>query len=311
MERLPSLTGYGELKIPHMGIGTYELRGPDCERAVRTALKLGFRLIDTAAAYRNEEFVGAAIEGSGIPRSEIFVVVKIAPKATKSEDAVAMCIRESVRKLRIGYADCVLIHWPGCGGCAPSATEEHRAARRRCWKVMTALQGEGVVRHLGVSNFADRHFAALSDDGSEESLFSSSRSNRPVINQIELHPLCFQEDVRRYCAEHNIVVQQYSPLGQCNAMLIEHPILTSVVKDVFSGYSVHDVLLMWGLSQGFCVVVRSRSDEHIKRNWEVATAFFTGALTEIQMEKLRNLRRAMQLEGKEDCHFCWHSASID
>ncbi|SCU66376.1 aldo/keto reductase, putative [Trypanosoma equiperdum] len=312
MDRIPYLVSSGGMQIPHMGIGTYELRGKECEEAVLSALKLGFRLIDTAAGYRNEEYVGAAIRASGVPRFELFIVVKIAPKVTRTEEAVETCIRESVRKLCIDYADCVLIHWPGCGGRMPHETEEHKAARRRCWKVMTALQQEGIVRHLGVSNFAGRHFAALSEDGSEATLFAEGKVNKPVVNQIELHPLCVQKDVGDYCKEHGIILQQYSPLGQCNAKLIEHPALCSVVKDTFSGFSVHDVLLLWGLSQGFCVIVRSKSKKHIERNWEVAKSFFSeGALTKVHLERLRDLRELMKVEGTEDHHFCWHSNTID
>ncbi|ESL07495.1 aldo/keto reductase [Trypanosoma rangeli SC58] len=308
---LPCLESSGGVRVPHMGVGTYELRGEECRRAVLAALQLGFRLIDTAAGYHNEEAVGAAIAESVVAREELFVVVKIAPKAMLTEVLVETGIRESVRKLRIAYADCVLIHWPGCGGLKPHEAEEHKAARRRCWKVMRALQKEGVIRHLGVSNFAPRHFPDLAANAEEEAhLFDATCPSRPVINQIELHPLCLQEDVCDFCRERNIVLQQYSPLAQCHAELVEHPGLCAIVRERFPGYTVHDVLLMWGLSQGFCVLVRSRSDKHLRQNWAVAKAFFAeGVLSDSQKEQLKNLRASMQVVG--DHHFCWHSEHID
>ncbi|KAG8346845.1 putative Aldo keto reductase family [Trypanosoma vivax] len=308
---VPFLVGCGGLRIPHIGIGTYELRGEECTKAVLVALQLGFRLIDTAAGYHNEDYVGAGIRESGVPRSELFVVVKIAPKATVSEQKVEESIRGSVRRLGIDYADCVLIHWPGCGGRKPHEAEEHKAARRRCWEVMSVLKQEGLVRHLGVSNFSSRHFAALSEDGRESSLFQQSEAIRPAINQIELHPLCTQKEVCIYCRERGIILQQYSPLGQCNPRLIEHPVLCEAVKE-FPGYSVHSVLLMWGLSQGFCVIVRSRSDEHLKQNWATARDFFTdGALSAKQRERLSRLCDDMRVNDAEDLHFCWHSSNIE
>ncbi|RNF16211.1 aldo/keto reductase [Trypanosoma conorhini] len=308
---LPCLEASGGVRIPHMGVGTYELRGDECRGAVLAALRLGFRLIDTAAGYHNEEHVGAAIAASGVPREELFVVVKIAPKAMVSEELVETGIRESVRKLRIAYADCVLIHWPGCGGLKPHEAEGHKAARRRCWKVMQALQREGVIRHLGVSNFAPRHFPDLADNAEEEAqLFDATNPSRPVINQIELHPLCVQEDVRDFCHARDIVLQQYSPLAQCHAELVGNPVLCAIARERFPGYTVHDVLLMWGLSQGFCVLVRSRSEEHLERNWAAAKAFFAeGELSDSQKEQLKNLRASMQVA--EDRHFCWHSEHID
>ncbi|PWV10414.1 putative aldo/keto reductase [Trypanosoma cruzi] len=308
---LPLLESSGGMRIPHMGIGTYELYGDESRIAVLAALRLGFRLVDTAAGYHNEEHVGAAIEESGVQREELFVVVKIAPKAMASEELVEKGIRESVRKLRIAYADCVLIHWPGCGGLKPEEAEGHRAARHRCWKVMQALKKEGIIRHLGVSNFAPRHFPHLVGNASEEAhLFDAANPCRPVINQIELHPLCVQQEVCDFCRERDIILQQYSPLAQGHAKLVEHPVLCAIVKDLFPGYTVQDVLLMWGLSQGFCVVVRSRSKEHLAQNWAAAKAFFDeGLLSESQKEQLKNLRESMRVV--EDHHFCWHSEHID
>ncbi|KEG05898.1 aldo/keto reductase [Trypanosoma grayi] len=307
---IPHLETFGGVRIPHIGIGTYELRGEECRSAVACALRLGFRLVDTAASYRNEELVGAGIKDSGVPREELFVVVKIAPKAMVSEERVEDGIRQSVQKLGITYADCVLIHWPGCGGHKPEEGEENRAARRRCWKVMTSLQREGLVRHLGVSNFQPQHFTTLVEDAEVDTLFAATNQSRPTINQIELHPMCVQQVVSNYCRQHGVILQQYSPLAQGDVRLLEHPTLCAIVRDFFPGYTVPNVLLMWGLSQGFCVLVRSRSEEHLKQNWMAANAFFrNGTLSDKQIEQIRCLHKTLQVA--EDLHFCWHSNRVE
>ncbi|ORC84554.1 putative aldo/keto reductase [Trypanosoma theileri] len=310
-DQLPWLVAADGMRIPPFGIGTHELRGDDCTAAVETALRAGVRLIDTAAAYHNETLVAKGIKASGVPRSALVVVVKIAPKAMGPTAAdVAAGVRRSVQLLEIDYADVVLLHWPGCGGAAVNDVKAHRTARRHCWEALEQLRREGIVRHAGVSNFAPRHFASLAADGSEKTLFDPSNPCRPVVNQIELHPLCVQKDVCDYCRDHGILLQQYSPLAKGNAMLLEHPTLCAIVKDVFPGFTVPDVLIMWGLCQGFCVLVKCRSEEHLKQNLNIARKFFAkGMISDHQMQQLRCLRESMGI--KDDHHFFWHSNNID
>lgn len=368
--------------IPPIGIGTYELRGDACVTAVRAALQLGYRLIDTAAVYRNEELVGEGITSSGVPRHELFVVVKIAMKSMGSDETVRGGILDSIRKLRIRYADCVMIHWPGCGGLRPDDAAGHHAARARCWRIMKALQQEGKVRYLGVSNFLPRHFAELQcfDDNSIEKhhdmvveMGSSPSSSGqqadalptptpstsytlPAVNQVELHPLCVQRDVDMYCrAQHGMVLQQYSPLGKGDMRLLRHPRLLEVHARYFASaamsssetnkqkktepevldeetadasrvYSVPDLVLMWGLAQGYCALVRSHQTEHLQSNLAAAKDYFAslpGAcvddsdasrtrplLTTTQLEVVRNLRLHMGVEDAEDLHLCWYSSEI-
>lgn len=369
--------------MPPIGIGTYELRGDDCVHAVRSALQLGYRLIDTAAVYRNEELVGEGIATSGVPRAELFVVVKIAMKSMGSDEAVRNGILESIRKLRIQYADCVLMHWPGCGGLKPEDAAGHHAARARCWRVMQELQRCGAVRYMGVSNFLPRHFNQLHCFDSGESLSVSSHPtcvqnseeshgttsplnqcyNLPIVNQVELHPLCVQQDVDAYCrGAHGMILQQYSPLGKGDARLLQHPKLLEVHERYFQdsttssataapstaaahkkpkreaedgdevkndtsshAYSVHDLVLMWGLAQGYCTLVRSHKVEHLKANLAAATDYFASLqqstevgecgrrrppLSAEQLEVVKNLRRHMGVEGAEDLHLCWYSSTI-
>lgn len=371
--------------LPPLGFGTYELRGDACTAAVRAALQMGYRLLDTAAVYRNEALVGQGIVSSGVPRAELFVVVKIAMKSMSDDATVRQGILDSIDKLRIGYADCVLMHWPGCGGLKPQDAAGHRAARARCWRIMHALQAEGKVRHCGVSNFLPRHFKELqcfhdtessgevagssaavtatdppaAHHGDWTTATSSARAAQPhsgpILNQIELHPLCVQRDVDAYCRQrHGMVLQQYSPLAKGDARLLAHPQLLDVYTRYFvrndgsaaaptAVYSLRDVLLMWGLSQGYCTLVRSQSVEHIRANLAAARDYFASVcaagsdaaavtsggetglevepprsrprLTPTQLDVIHRLRTYMGLEreGAEeepDLHTCWFSAEI-
>jgi diketogulonate reductase-like aldo/keto reductase len=377
--------------MPPIGIGTYELRGDDCVRAVRAALQMGYRLIDTAAVYRNEDLVGEGIATSGVPRDELYVVVKIAMKSMGTEDGVRAGILESLQKLRIAYADCVLMHWPGCGGLKPDDAAGHHGARARCWRVMKELQREGKVRYLGVSNFLPRHFAELRcfDDDNKNNNSSADGATLcntiastatpqgaastaglyalPVVNQVELHPLCVQRDVDDFCrGRHGMVLQQYSPLGKGDAQLLRHPRLLDIHARYFSYhtaataaattastsqspasgsddtgkkrrtetegtaeepyfYSLHDLLLIWGLARGYCTLVRSHNPEHLQANLSAARDYYAsiqqssnvrdGAparplLTAEQLEVIHHLRRYMGVEDAKDVHLCWYSDTI-
>ncbi|KAG5476423.1 hypothetical protein LSCM1_04128 [Leishmania martiniquensis] len=389
--------------VPPIGIGTYELRGDACVNAVQTALQMGYRLIDTAAAYRNEELVGEGISKSGVPRADLFIVVKIAMKNMGSDDAVRRGILDSLRKLRIDYADCVLMHWPGCGGLQPQDAAGHQAARARCWRIMHELQAQGKVRYCGVSNFLPRHFkelncfndvdAARVGDEAVAHLHASTEAGAgageassacrhggdsggvsppspsaswtpafaaPILNQIELHPLCIQRGVDTYCRRlHGMLLQQYSPLGKGDARLLEHPRLLQVHAKYFPYesssndssssapaassaavklYSVVDIILMWGLAQGYCTLVRSHKPAHLRANLDAARDYFasvkalgkgTGGgggggadksrvsagtarplLTAEQIDVIRNLRTHIGEEDQRDMHFCWYSAQI-
>lgn len=324
--------------LPVLGIGTYELRGDDCVKVVSAALQLGVRLIDTAACYRNEELVGQGIVLSGVPREDIFVVVKIAMKSMRTVERLRAGIEDSLRKLGIGYADCLLMHWPGCAGVRADDVAAQSAARRRCWGVMQEFYHAGRARRIGVSNFQTSHFADVQPACAAQATQAPSCDRTasapntspplmnvlPHLNQIELHPLCVQAEVVSYCRARGIALQQYSPLGKGDDRLLRHSELARIQATHFPNYSVVDLLLMWGLSQGFCTLVRSRSVAHVRANWNVAMHFFGRAvtredgvcggeavrepLTSEQREIIHNLREHMHVT--EDVHLCWDSATI-
>lgn len=333
-------------RLPALGLGTYELQREACSALVAAALQGGYRLIDTAAVYHNEAEVGDGIVASGVPRAEFFVVVKIAMKTMHDTRKVREGILESIRKLRIGYADAVLLHWPGCGGAQPQDAEKHAAARRRCWEVLMELQAQQLVRHVGVSNFLPRHFKEIDEVTAEQPDESERAAHAPILNQIELHPLCAQEEVVRCCRDRGMVLQQYSPLGKGDQRLIQHEGLAALVARHFAPqhYTVYDVLLWWGLAQGFCTLVRSSKAEHVQHNLAMALLYFDSVahhaqtvhtsepkrrrqeleegdeekkaetpsggalLSEKQLDVIRNLRTLMGVT--EDVHLCWYSDKI-
>lgn len=334
--------------LPAFGFGTYELQREVCCALVAAALQGGYRLIDTAAVYRNEAEVGEGIVASGVPRAELFVVVKIAMKAMHDTAKVREGVLESIRKLRIGYADAVLLHWPACSKAQPQEGEKHAAARRRTWEALMELQAQHHVRHVGVSNFLPRHFKEIDEvTAAQPQDAADPAAHEPILNQIELHPLCVQEEVVQYCRSRGMVLQQYSPLGNGDTRLTQHAGLAALVARYFAPqhYTVYDVLLWWGLAQGFCTLVRSSKAAHVKHNLSMALLYFdsvahhertAGAdmkrsrqaleedtlekkaevpsddtpplLSKEQLDVVKNLRALMGVE--EDVHLCWYSDKV-
>ncbi|CCW66064.1 unnamed protein product [Phytomonas sp. Hart1] len=340
---IPRLSPCG---IPAIGIGTYQLHAENCVQSVSSGIQCGFRLIDTAAGYKNEALVGEGIRKSGIDRSDLFVVVKILLRAMGSKDLVRESIRESIQKLQIGYADCVIMHWPSGAGIKPEDSASSAAARRRCWEVMMEYQKKGLVRYIGASNFLPRHFAEIESirktlqegEGEGDSAFA-----KPVLNQIELHPLCLQEDVLAYCRANEMIPQQYAPLGENDERLVKHPKLLELQQLYFPQHTIYDMLIMWGLTQGFCTILKTGLAEHHKANFQAAIDYFASVrrqsqsgedrdennndklsntpeakssmtaltprfLDNKQLEVIRNLRELMNV--KEDMHVCWYSEHI-
>ncbi|AKN18788.1 2,5-diketo-D-gluconic acid reductase [Mycobacterium haemophilum DSM 44634] len=230
--------------MPVLGLGVADLSEDEAERAVLAALEIGCRLIDTAAAYGNEAAVGRAIAASGIPRAELFVTTKLATPDqgfTKSQDAC----NASLDRLGMDYVDLYLIHWP-----APPVGQYVDA-----WGGMIQSRGEGHARSIGVCNFTEEHLSAVID----------LTFVTPAVNQIELHPLLNQDEMRKSNAQHNVVTQSYTPLVL--GRLMDNPTLTSIAAEY--GKTPAQVLLRWNLQLGNAVVFRSANAEHIASNLDV------------------------------------------
>ena len=189
--------------IPQLGLGVWQTRaGASCEAAVLAALEAGYRHIDTAAMYGNEESVGAAIRMSGIPRENIFVTTKL---WNSDHGNPARALDTSLRKLNLDYVDLYLIHYPV-------------RERRQSWRALEGLRAEGKARSIGVSNFTIRHLRELLVE----------TKTLPAVNQVEFHPYLYQRDLLDYCAGEGIVIEAYSPLTK--GVRLKDPKLVAVAK---------------------------------------------------------------------------------
>lgn len=257
---IPTVTLNDDNTMPVIGLGVGELSEAETEQAVLAALKSGYRLIDTAAAYGNEAAVGRAVAASGVPRDELFITTKLAVEDLgfqSSQDA----LRASLERLGMDYVDLYLIHWPvGNGGQYVDS-----------WGGLMKDKEIGLARSIGVANFHAQHL----DDIIGLSYFT------PAVNQIELHPLLNQAELRAVNAEQGIATQAYSPLGVGN--LLSNPAVTTVAEA--HGRTPAQVLIRWNLQLGNTVVSRSSSPERIASNIEV----FDFELTDEQMATLSGL----------------------
>ncbi|EKF24319.1 hypothetical protein C731_1697 [Mycolicibacterium hassiacum DSM 44199] len=246
--------------MPVLGIGVGELSESEAEAAVLAALEAGYRLIDTAASYGNEAAVGRAVRASGVPREEVFVTSKLDVRNQGFQASQDAC-QESVKQLGLGYVDLYLIHWP--------AGEQGKYIDS--WGGLMKRKEVGDTRSIGVSNFHAEHLSNIID----LSFFT------PAVNQIELHPLLNQAELRQVNANYGIVTEAYSPLGV--GRLLDNPTITEVAQA--HGKTPAQVLLRWNLQLGNAVVVRSTKPEHLKANLEV----FDFELTEEQMAAINGL----------------------
>lgn len=241
---IPSLALNDENTIPVLGLGVADLSEDETERAVSAALEIGCRLIDTATAYGNEAAVGRAIAASGIPRAELFVTSKLATADQGWTSAQECCVR-SLELLGLDYLDLYLIHWP--------AAELGKYVDS--WGGMIQSRGEGHTRSIGVSNFTEEFITMLID----------LTFVTPAVNQIELHPLLNQDEVRKSNAQLEVVTQSYTPLAL--GKLNDNPTVTAIAGEY--GKTTSQVLLRWNLQLGNAVVFRSADAEHIAGNLDV------------------------------------------
>ncbi|HYO03929.1 MAG TPA: aldo/keto reductase [Mycobacterium sp.] len=241
---IPSVALNDENSIPALGIGVGELSDAETERAVSTALAIGIRLIDTAAAYGNEAAVGRAIAASSIPRAEIFITTKLATEDQGLRGAQDAC-RASTERLGTDYVDAYLIHWPA----------GDPGVYMHSWGGLLKLRDDGLAKSIGVCNFSAEDLSNVV----ELSYVA------PAINQIELHPLLNQSAMRAANAEHDIVTEAYGPLGV--GRLLDNPTVTSIAGEY--GKSPAQVLIRWSLQLGNVVIPRSATPARIVENADV------------------------------------------
>ncbi|KAL4157024.1 hypothetical protein PRNP1_006050 [Phytophthora ramorum] len=247
-------------EIPMLGLGVY-LSEPGVEtyNAVLSALKHGYRHIDTAQYYENEADVGRAVRDSGIPREEVFVTTKLFINNWGYEKAL-QATKESNEKLGLGYIDLYLLHAPG-----------DVSTRDESWRALEELQEQGILKDIGVSNFSEAHL---------EKFLKTARV-KPAVNQVELHPWMMRPTLVKYCKEHDILLQAYSPLAR--ARKLEDPTLLDIANEV--GATPAQVLVAFSLANDFITLPKSVNAERQKINLDGANV----KLTPDQVAKLAAL----------------------
>ena len=239
-----------------LGLGVYQIpSGRATEEAVKFALKIGYRHVDTAKLYGNEESVGKAIRESGLPRDQVFVTTKLW-NSDHGYEAAIRAGEASLKRLGLGHIDLYLIHWPVQG------------LRDDSWRALVELKRRGVCRSIGVSNYTVKHLQELLADS----------DHIPDVNQVEFNPFLYQEELLSFCNENKIQLEAYSPLTR--GYKLRHPVVVEVARRYSK--SPAQVMIRWGLQHGLVVIPKSSRPERIRENSEV----FDFEITAADMRKL-------------------------
>ncbi|WP_165995767.1 aldo/keto reductase [Bacillus sp. Cs-700] len=254
-------TLHNGVEMPTLGLGVWKMENNDeVKTAVNAAIDAGYKAIDTAAAYKNEEGVGAAIKESSTPREELFITSKVW-NDDQGYDSTLQAFEDTVSKLGIDTLDLYLIHWPVEG------------KYKETWKAMEKLYKDGRIRAIGVSNFHPNHLEDLMKDA----------EIIPMVNQVEFHPLLNQKELREYCKQHSIQLEAWSPLAQ--GKLLDHEVVKEIAEQ--HGKSTAQVIIRWDLEHEVVTIPKSSNPERIKQNFDV----FDFELTEDNIRALDELNQ--------------------
>jgi 2,5-diketo-D-gluconate reductase A len=244
MAGVPTIKLNDGRSIPQLGLGVWQVEPEITARVVRDAIEVGFRSIDTAEGYNNEEGVGEAIKKAGIPREELFITSKLR-NGGHARDQALKSFDDTMKALQLDWLDMFLIHWP-----VPGQDKYVEA-----WKTLIELQQQGRIKSIGVSNFNQDHLERIINETGVV----------PVVNQIELHPYFTQTDKRAYLKSKNIHIESYSPLGS-GAVLKDQTI--KKLADA-KGKSIAQVIVRWHIQQGDIVIPKTTHKDRMKENFEV------------------------------------------
>jgi 2,5-diketo-D-gluconate reductase A len=257
---VPTVSLHDGVEIPQLGFGVFQIPSEETQAAVEAALRVGYRHIDTAAAYRNEEGVGRAVAASGVAREDVFVTTKLW-NSRQGYDSTLSAFESSRSRLGCDYVDLYLIHWP-------VPTEDRFVDT---WKAFERIHEEGGARTIGVSNFRVEDLERLEGE----------TGTRPTVNQIELHPRFQQAKLRAWHAERGIATEAWSPLAQ--GALLSHPTFAEIAER--HGKTAAQAILRWHVQLGNVVIPKSATPERIGQNIDI----FDFELSEEEMAAIERL----------------------
>lgn len=266
---MKTITLNNGVEMPMLGFGTFKIAGQECTNSVLAAIKAGYRLIDTAQAYNNEEFVGEAIATCGVPREELFIETKVNFPSFENAREV---VESSLKKLRVEYLDLVLLHWP---------FGNYYAA----WRELEKLYEEGKIRAIGVSNF------------NPDRLIDLIHYNKvvPAVNQVETHLFCQRIKDHEWFKKYNVCHQAYAPLGQGKQnVMFENPALVEIAKA--HGKTPAQVALRFLLQNDVMIIPKSVHEERIQENADI----FDFTLSEAENAELRKMDTGIALVGNPE-----------
>jgi 2,5-diketo-D-gluconate reductase A len=246
MSTIPSLTLNDGTSIPQLGFGVFQIPPDETAAAVRTALEIGYRHIDTAEMYQNEKGVGEGIRDSGIDRGEVYITSKLNNGYHKPDDA-RRAFDGTIEALGFDYVDLFLIHWP-----LPGLYDGDFIST---WKTLEEFKNDGRARSIGVSNFQIHHLEQLARDA----------ETVPAVNQIEVHPYFANDALRGYGIDHSILTEAWSPIAQ--GAVLGDPVIGAIAERL--GKSPAQVVLRWHIERGDIVFPKSVTPERIKENTEI------------------------------------------
>lgn len=231
------------LKMPILGYGVYQVSKEECQQCVMDALKVGYRSIDTAQSYFNEEQVGSAIVKSGVPREDIFLTTKVWIEHYGYEETLAS-VKESMEKLQTNYLDLLLLHQPF-------------ADIYGAYRALEELYEAGKVKAIGISNFYPDRMIDI----------ASFSKIKPMVNQVEVHPLHQQEEAKQWMNKYNIQIEAWAPFGEGRGDIFSNPVLAKIGEKY--GKSVAQVILRWHIQRGVVVIPKTTHIERMKENFNV------------------------------------------
>lgn len=273
MSTVPTLKLSNGNEIPALGFGVFQMSNEEAEQSVLEALAAGYRLIDTAASYGNEEAVGRAIKKSGVPREEIFVTTKLWLPDVSYEKAKPS-VQRSLDKLDLDYVDLYLIHQP--------YNDVFGA-----WRALEELYDEGKLKAIGISNFSPVQTVDL---------YLNARI-KPMVNQIETHPFLQQAETHKLMAEYDIVHEGWAPFAEGRHDIFSNDVLTAIAKD--HDKTVGQIIVRWNIQRGVVAIPKSVKKERIIENFSV----FDFALSDEEMAQIATLEQGLKTVDHNDPEF--------